>query len=442
MSKLNDRVHSYMKQNREQFTARVVLLFGLSLILFGFCMDTPENIYHGFITIMVSPCGLITDYIALAGIGAAFLNAGLVTITAMLMATYFKAPYTGMLIASIFMSGGFALFGKNILNIWPIYLGVFLYSRYKGEPFGKHLHLAFFGTALGPLVSEVAMIFSDYHPIIRILAAAVVGTACGFILPPVSTHTYKFHKGYNLFNAGFATGLIATVFVSIMRSFGYTPIKMFYWSTEYTNLLAAYLIALFVILIVVGFWLDRCAIKDLKYITRHSGQGADYIGTLGFPGTMINMGLIGLFFTFYLLAIGGAINGPTAGCILSIAGFGAAGVNLRNTLFIVLGVIFGSFVKVWNLTDPAVQLSVLLCTGLAPLAGKYGLFYGMLSGFIHSSVVLNVGTLYSSLNLYNNGFSTGLVAAFLAPLLPELKAPQIDQTYIHCPILPKGEESK
>ena len=89
MSKLNDRVHSYMKQKLEQFTARVVILFGLSLILFGFCMDTPENIYHGFITIMVSPCGLITDYIALAGIGAAFLKAGRVTITAMLMDTFF-----------------------------------------------------------------------------------------------------------------------------------------------------------------------------------------------------------------------------------------------------------------------------------------------------------------------------------------------------------------
>ena len=154
---------------------------------------------------------------------------------------------------------------------------------------------------------------------------------------------------------------------------------MFYWSTEYTNLLAAYLIALFVILIVVGFWLDRCAIKDLKYITRHSGQGADYIGTLGFPGTMINMGLIGLFFTFIFWPSAGQSMGPPPGASFPSPGSGAAGVNLRTT-FIVLGVIFGSFVKVWNLTDPAVQLSVLLCTGLAPLAGKYGLFYGMLSG--------------------------------------------------------------
>jgi hypothetical protein len=42
---------------------------------------------------------------------------------------------------------------------------------------------------------------------------------------------------------------------------------------------------------------------------------------------------------------------------------------------------------------------------------------GVLAGYIHSSVVLNVGVLHAGFNLYNNGFAGGMVAAILVPLL-------------------------
>ena len=38
-------------------------------------------------------------------------------------------------------------------------------------------------------------------------------------------------------------------------------------------------------------------------------------------------------------------------------------------------------------------------------------------GLIHSSVVLCVGALHGGLNLYNNGFSAGLVCIILIPLI-------------------------
>lgn len=417
---LGDRVHDTLKQHTDRLTSGVLLFYGFSLILFAFAVDTPLQIWQGMVQIVISPCGLITDYMEFAGIGAAFVNAGLVTISAVMLARWCWAPFGGMLIAGVFMSGGFAFFGKNIANIWPIILGVWLHCRRKGEPFSKHLHLAFFGTALGPLVSEMPRVFAAQGPLVGILAATVVGAAAGYILVPVSSHTFKFHRGYNLYNAGFACGLIATVAVSILRSFGYDPLTMFYWGSAHTGLLSVYLLLFFVLLGATGWWLDDSAWEDLCYITKHSGQQADFIALAGFPGTMVNMSLIGICSTFYIIGIGGQLNGPTAGCILAIAGFGAAGINLRNTLYIVLGVVLGSFVKIWSLTDPAVQLSVLLCTGLAPLAGRYGLFVGVLAGFIHSSVVMNVGNLYGALNLYNNGFSTGLVAAFLAPLISDV----------------------
>jgi len=44
-------------------------------------------------------------------------------------------------------------------------------------------------------------------------------------------------------------------------------------------------------------------------------------------------------------------------------------------------------------------------------------FVGLLAGFLHSSVALNVGIVYGGMNLYNNGFAGGLVAGFLLPIL-------------------------
>lgn len=56
-------------------------------------------------------------------------------------------------------------------------------------------------------------------------------------------------------------------------------------------------------------------------------------------------------------------------------------------------------------------------TTLAPIAGEFGVFAGLVAGFLHSSVALNVGIVYSGMNLYNNGFAGGLVAAFMVPVI-------------------------
>lgn len=69
----------------------------------------------------------------------------------------------------------------------------------------------------------------------------------------------------------------------------------------------------------------------------------------------------------------------------------------------------------WSLDDSAVQLACLFCTTLAPVSGYFGWPYGVLAGFLHASVVLYNGTPVAGMNLYNNGFSGGLVAVVLYP---------------------------
>jgi hypothetical protein len=137
--------------------------------------------------------------------------------------------------------------------------------------------------------------------------------------------------------------------------------------------------------------------------------------------TLINMGITGIIATIYILLIQGNLNGPTIGGILTISGFSAFGKHPKNILPIFLGVLIGSLLKVFYINDPAIQLAALFGTGLSPIAGKFGWQWGVVAGFIHSSVVLNVGYLHGGFNLYNNGFAAGMVAAVLLPIIALIK---------------------
>ena len=63
------------------------------------------------------------------------------------------------------------------------------------------------------------------------------------------------------------------------------------------------------------------------------------------------------------------------------------------------------------------QLAGLFGTTLAPIAGHFWYNFGVLAGFIHSALVLQTGGPVAGLNLYNNGFSGGLIAIVLYPTL-------------------------
>lgn len=41
----------------------------------------------------------------------------------------------------------------------------------------------------------------------------------------------------------------------------------------------------------------------------------------------------------------------------------------------------------------------------------------MIAGALHIAIVMNIGVVHGGINLYNNGFSGGLVAGFLVPII-------------------------
>ena len=390
-------------------------LFGLALILFGLCQGPPECILSGLRTIITMEDVLITDYIAVAGIGAAFVNAGMVTLISAAILWLLDDTPNGATMVTIGLMSGFALFGKNIANIWPILGGTALYALVQGEGLSRHVNVALRTTALSPVVSFLAVRF---HPWLGVAAGLLIG----FVTPPVAEHAHRVQNGMNLYNVGFACGLAALICVPLMASLGADPTTYYRWAEGYDLHFGIMLGALCVMLIVGGLFFANkpiwAAWAGYRRLLQTSGRApSDYLRMFGPAPVVINAGVNGLIGMAYILLTGGDLNGPTVGGILTIMGFSAFGKHAFNILPVMAGVALGSVVMDWSLTDSAVQLACLFCTTLAPIAGYFGWGYGVLAGFLHSSVVLYTGSPVAGMNLYNNGFSGGLIAIVLYPTI-------------------------
>lgn len=401
----------------------VVAFYSLVFLLFGIAMAGPTGAFSGVLDIVSVRDTLVTDYIGVGGLGGAFANTGILTLVSCLVYYRAGAKIGGASIACLFLVLGFGLFGKNLLNVWGIILGVYLYCRFKKEPFGTHINTAFFGAALSPIFSEI--LFSSTLPLgVRIPLAGATTLVIGFVLVPVAAQLFKAHMGFSLYNMGFTAGIVGTVVVAVYKSYGFVPDPVFIWSTGNNALLGTLLFVVFASMLGFGLVLDRDALRKLLELMRLSGQApTDFRELFGLGPTLVNMSLTGAIATTYVLFVGD-LNGPTIGAILTIVGFSAFGKHPRNIVPIMAGIVLGSLFKPWNISDPSIVLAALFGTTLAPIAGRFGWHWGIVAGFLHSSVALSVGFLHGGLNLYNNGFAAGIVASVLVPIILAVRVPE------------------
>ena len=174
------------------------------MIILGCFLDNPANILPGLYRITTMQDLLITDYFEIAGPGATLVNSALVTMISICIIKFSGDPMNGFTIVEMGLMAGFSLFGKNIFNIWPILLGTWLYAKYQKEPFSKYASVGLLATSLSPLVSYMALGSIHANPLLGLL----IGLIIGFILPSLSAYTYKVQNGMNLYNMGFACGLL------------------------------------------------------------------------------------------------------------------------------------------------------------------------------------------------------------------------------------------
>lgn len=398
----------------------VLSILYLFFIIFAFCLDTPSEIFNGLKEIILSPDILITDYMHVGGIGAALVNASLTSFCSLLLLTLIGIKPNGSTIMSLWLMTGFSLLGKNVFNIWPIIIGVYLFSKYQKEPFLNYILVALLGTSLSPIVSYISFESNNYEPL-SIILGILLGIIVGFILPPIASYSIKVHNGYNLYNIGFASGLLATLLMSIMRGLGINLNSRLLWHTGSNKILFILMFICCIYLIIVGLIYGKNNKRNLSNINKQTGRLISDFYLIFGESTYINMGILGILSTLFVILIGGDLNGATICGIFTIIGFGGFGKNIRNTIPIIIGATIAGIFNVNEINSPSLLLSILFSTTLAPISGKFGWKYGILAGMIHVNIVANIGYLHGGLNLYNNGLAGGFVAMILIPLITTFK---------------------
>ena len=396
----------------------LIWLYAGVLALAAVLFSSPQEILTGLRTIVLTEDALITDYVLIAGPGAALMNSALVTAITAVLLKHSGEPFNGFSVVVVGLMSGFSLFGKNFVNIWPILLGSWLYAKSRRESFGKYVPVGLLATALAPAVSYIALDNGWGNP----AAGVLVGVVIGFIMPSLSAYTYKIQNGMNLYNVGFACGLVAFLLVPLISSMGATPTTRYHWAEGYDLPFGAALGVFCLLLILLGLFAAGKPIWAVwagyrRMLTTSGRAPSDYLRMFGPGPVLVNAGVNGLIGMVFVLGGGGDLNGPTVGGILTIMGFSAFGKHALNIVPVMAGVFLGSLVMHWELSNSAVQLACLFCTTLAPISGYFGWPFGVLAGFIHSSVVLYTGSPVAGMNLYNNGFSGGLVAIVLYPVI-------------------------
>ncbi|MCL2185379.1 MAG: DUF1576 domain-containing protein [Treponema sp.] len=393
------------------------------LVIIAFIVSTPSQILEGYIKIHISRSVLITDYIALAGVGAALVNSAALLFFNLFLLIINKRDPDGKIMAALFLTIGFSLFGKNMFNTLPVMAGVWLHGRVSGKKFREMILFAMISTTISPIVSEVAFLDSSFH-LPRVVTAYGIGVFVGFIFPVIADFVQGMHNYYCLYNGGIAGGFIATMFAGFLRGIGIEIIPESLWDTEHTGLLAiiAYIIAFSLITYGIATEKGLLAFKKFKELLKeHDPYDCDYL--VKYHNTCyMNIGIMCTLSTSIILLLGIPVNGPVLGGIFTVSGFAACGKHLRNAIPIIAGSIIAVYFNHLQFSAPVNTLAILFSTGLAPISGKYGWHWGIITGFLHVSIAVFIGDINGGLNLYNNGFAGSFITVLILPIIVIFKS--------------------
>jgi len=395
-----------------------MLAINLGFLAFAFFLDSPANLLEGFITIITSRAILVTDFFAIGGKGATLVNVSLVGISSIIMLVASKAKPSGATIMALWVTAGFAFFGKNVYNMIPLTFGVWLFSKYKKEPFSNYSLASLLVATLSPIVSELTFLGAFSVPV-EIAIGILSGFVIGFIFPAVSAHMVRMHSGYDLYSMGFAGGLIALIFSTSANSFGLSLAPVSIWSYGNNLVMSIFMYSVSLTLILSGIFYEgpKNAWRDYCKFFSHSGRLITDFFFLYKTRIYINMGVLCAFATTVTLLIGAELNGIAAAGIFTMVGFACFGKHMKNVPPILIGAILSAYLNVWDFTAPANVAAILFSAALAPIAGQFGWLWGIVAGFLHVSVAMHVGEISGGMNLYNNGFAAGFIAMFLLPII-------------------------
>lgn len=396
-------------------------ILALIMIILAFIFNTPKEIFVGYKNILLSSSILTTDYIAIGTLGGALVNAASILILNLVILRLLNLRMSGLIYAALYMILGFSFFGKNILNSLPIYIGIYLYAFLNKIPVKNLVISLLFSSGISPLVSYLIFDF-DLAYYISIPLGIGAGIVAGLMVPAISSHTIKFHQGYNLFNVGFSLGIISLAFNGVLRAFNLRASEISILSNDHNLFLYLFVAILALVLLIAGIILNPKSFKMIPDLYKRSGRlVSDYIRDYGVSIVMINQASLLTFEILICLIFKIELNGAIFGTILAVSGFAAAGLHLKNTSFVMLGAILMCLVTKTNITSTSIIIGILFSAGVAPIAGRYGIVAGIVAGMLHIAILPLCRSFQGGYDLYNNGFCAGFVACILIAIIEAFK---------------------
>ena len=392
--------------------------------------------FSGLGRICTLPAQLTKDYFKpeLGSISGALLNYFLVGAVCCALMFLPGAKVGGGTVLGFFLTLGFCSYGMNILNILPLMLGVAVYSIVKRQPFGRNLNFFMFTTAISPLITEVLFRYpsaTQTHGITfaGVLLALIIGVIAGCAMPALCAHSPNFHKGYNLYNAGPAAGFLCfLIYAALYKIAGVeAPAIGADLGDGNRMFVNTFCIVLFALCAAFGTLLN-CT-KDYGRLLTDSGYKSDFTVKYSVGANIMNMGVYGLFIVAYYNLIGAKFTGPTMGaifCMLCCCCNGATPLNVFPIMigYVIMGLLNKAGITAFAVNAQANIVGLCFASGLAPISGEYGIVAGIVAGMLHYCLVTSVPGIHGGFNLYNGGFTAGIVCFIYVPILEHYFKPK------------------
>lgn len=430
-------------------------LFFLTCSLFAVLILREGDFFASLWRMLLAPSRLVTDYFALSGVAVAFFNVGVCGLIANAVIHFSRLAINATAFAAYLLVVAHGFYGLNFLNLWLPMLGVLLYCLVRRAKISENAHIMLFATALAPFVSDLLFAYplpdrdAFGFSVIGLVLSILLSVFSGFFAPAVLPGTTAMHRGYNMYKAGLALGLLGLFLYSFLYpSLGIAepdpsvtvgmPLPTLF--SKQGIFAESCLFLLFLISLLLGFFLNGKSFRGYGALMRASGYGTDFYHLHGVPICFVNFGVYGFALLAYLNAVfalpllipalpaAACFTGPTVGVVFAALSFSADGQNVRNIAPIALGyfslfavcsvlcVALGRPVA-WTLGTQSYVNGFAFATGLCPFAGKYGKRFGTLAGFLGATICTVTDEMHGGFVLYNGGFTAGLTALILICLL-------------------------
>ena len=419
------------------------LFFSLSFLTAAFFMPDRGDMLPGLLRILSQPTKAYTNFFAVGGFAATFLNMGLVGLccTGLYCLPGKKDNSTATLVT--ILTTGFGSWGIHILNMWFPILGVMLYCVLKKERFGDHTNAMLFSTGIAPFISEF-MVRYPHEQVVGfrlggVLLALAVGIVVGVFLPAGLDNSPLVHKGYDIYSAALPVGMSALLLQGFLYRAVGVPVPLAVADITVTSRTIAniFCLCLFGGCVLISL-LMGCTIGEYRRSMDEPEFVRNFSATYGNRVMLMNVGLYGLYILLYYNLIGAPFNGITFGvmfCMLSTCNSGSHPGNIWPILLgyalashgtrLISGLLGVSFVQ--TLDAQNIIVGICYANGLSPISDHYGWRYGMAASVMHFFLVTTIPLLHGDMCLYNGGFTAALVCLLMVPGLERHFKPKLER---------------